>query len=181
MRYFKKIAGERVYLSPMNVDDVEIKTKWLNDFEVSGHLGQYRDMISLAGEKKWIEEAVISSTEQHYSIVLQDGDVLIGSIGLMEINHICRRATVGLFIGEAEKRGKGYGAEALRLILDYGFKMLNLHNIMLNVHSDNPQGIACYKKVGFKEFGRRHEARYGNGQYFDVVYMEILDTEFYQK
>jgi len=94
------------------------------------------------------------------------------------IEHIHRRATLGLFIGDAEQRGKGYGTEAIRLLLSYGFNILNLHSIMLVVHADNPKGLACYKKVGFKEFGRRRESRMKAGRYIDLIYMDILSTEF---
>ena len=177
MRYFKKITGERIYLSPMNKDDVEIYTKWMNDAEVSVNLGQYTKMITLNSEQKNLES--MTSDGQNFAIILND-DTLIGNISLFEIDNISRKATVGLFIGEKENRGKGYGTEALRLILNYGFKMLNLHNIMLLVHSDNEQGIACYKKAGFREFGRQREAKFKNGHYFDVVYMDILHTEFYR-
>ena len=177
MRYFKKITGERIYLSPMNKDDAEIYTKWMNDAEVSVNLGQYTKMITLNSEQKNLES--MTSDGQNFAIILND-DTLIGNISLFEIDNISRKATVGLFIGEKENRGKGYGTEALRLILNYGFKMLNLHNIMLLVHSDNEQGIACYKKAGFREFGRQREAKFKNGHYFDVVYMDILHTEFYR-
>ena len=176
MRYFKKILGERIYLSPINIDDVEVYTKWLNDFNVSGNLGNYRMMISLTSEKKILEE--LTSEGHNYAIILAKDDTLIGNVGLMGIDNINRVATVGLFIGETENRGKGYGGEALRLILDFGFNTLNLHNIMLNVNSDNEQGIACYKKVGFKEFGRRSEAVYKDGKYIDLLYMEILDADY---
>ena len=176
MRYFKKVQGERLYLSPMNTDDAEIYTKWMNDFNVSGNLGNYRSMISLHNEKKALEE--MASEGHNFAIVLNDSNTLIGNISLMDVDGIHRSATVGLFIGEAEKRGKGYGTEALRLIVGYGFKILNLHNIMLLVHSDNEQGYACYKKAGFKEFGRRRESQFKNGRYVDDIYMEILDADF---
>ena len=133
-------------------------------------------MISLDGERKALEH--MAGEGQNFAIVLLDEDTLIGNISLMELDHIGRRATAGLFIGEAGHRGKGYGAEALRLILDYGFRTLNLHNIMLTVHADNSQGMACYQKVGFREFGRRREAIFKDGRYVDHVYMEILDHEF---
>jgi RimJ/RimL family protein N-acetyltransferase len=177
MRYFKKISGERIYLSPINTGDVETYTKWLNDFEVSGNLGNFRQLISLNAEQKALEG--MAGKGQHYSIVLQDGDVMIGGVSFNETDHISRKAEIGLFIGEAEYRNKGYGAEALRLMLDFGFQTLNLHNVMLLVHSDNERAMACYKKVGFREFGRRREAKYKNGRYIDVIYMDLLDTEFY--
>ena len=177
MRYFKKIKGDRIYLSPINKDDVEIYTKWLNDIDVSGNLGLYKQLITLNNEEKILDR--ITSEGHNYAIVLNDSDTLIGNIGFNEIDNISRRASVGLFIGEKENRSKGYGAEALRLILNYGFKTLNLHNVMLMVHSDNERAIACYKKVGFREFGRRREVKYKNGRYIDVVCMDILDGEFY--
>ena len=176
MRYFKKIVGERVYLSPINKDDFEIYTKWLNDYAVSGGLGNYRQMLSLNREQKILED--LTAEGHNYAIVRIEDDTLIGNAGLAEIDHINRRATIGLFIGEAENRGKGYGSEALRLLVDFGFKFLNLHNIMLHVHSDNVQGIACYKKVGFREFGRRRDAIFKDGKYFDDVHMEVLAVDF---
>ena len=178
MRYFKKIIGERIYLSPINIDDAEVYTKWMNDYEVSGSLGNFGQMITLSSEKSMLEK--LTAEGQNFAIVLLENDRLIGNIGIMYIDHINRKAEVGLFIGEPENRSMGYGAEALRLALKYGFETLNLHNIMLHVHSDNQRAIACYKKVGFREFGRRREAVFKNGNYFDLIHMEILDTD-YQK
>ncbi|MCL2079755.1 MAG: GNAT family N-acetyltransferase [Oscillospiraceae bacterium] len=172
MKYFKKIAGDRIYLSPINLDDLEMYTKWMNDVEVVSNLGNYHRMLSLSNEMSALEK--LTKDDQNYAIILNDGDLLIGGVGLAEINHIYRTATVGIFIGEAEHRGKGFGTEAMRLIVEYGFKTLNLHNIMLTVHSDNMRAIASYKKAGFAEFGRRHESRYLDGRYVDTLYMEVL-------
>jgi len=178
MRYFKKLIGERVYLSPVNKDDVEIYTKWLNDEGVAVNLGQYAKVITLNSEQKFLEE--MTSDGYNFAIVKND-NTLIGNISLFDINHISRSATTGLFIGESENRGKGYGTEALRLVLEFGFNALNLHNVMLNVYSDNEQAIACYKKVGFTEFGRRRESVFKCGRYVDDVNMDILATEFLEK
>ena len=176
MRYFPKIVGERLYLSPINTDDVAQYTKWLNDPDVADHLGFYRQMISLGNEKEALER--LSKEGHSYAIILKNTDTLIGNIGLLDIEHIHRRATLGLFIGDAGHRGKGYGAEAIRLLLNYSFNILNLHNIMLLVHADNTQAISCYKKVGFREIGRRREARIKDRCFIDLVYMDILDSEF---
>lgn len=175
MRYFKKITGERVYLSPINPDDYEIYTKWLNDPEVALTLGIHMKVMSLPMEKMALEELAKSYT---FAIVRREDDMLLGNIGFHEIQHEKRKTTLGLFIGEAENRGKGYGAEAIRLLLDFGFNTLNMHNIGLTTHSDNERGIACYKKVGFKEYGRRREAMYKNGKYCDIICMDILENEF---
>ena len=176
MKYFKKIIGERLYLSPINKSDVETYTKWLNDYDVAAGLGMYRQMISLAAEEKILES--LAAEGHNYAIVLQESDVLIGNIGFCNIKQHNRSAEVGLFVGDKENRGKGYGAEALRLILDYGFKTLNYHNVMLHVNSDHEMAIRCYRKVGFKEIGRRREAKFKDGKHIDDVMMDVLSTEF---
>lgn len=177
MKYLQKMVGRRLYLSPIHADDAEIYLKWMNDEAVASHYGQYAWLVSSKNDLKWLLEP--DSDIHRYAIVLLEGDTLIGSISLQNINHLHRNAFIGLFIGEAEYRGKGYGAEAIRLILEYGFKTMNLHNIMLSVHADNIAGISCYKKVGFQEAGRRREWVFKNGKYIDVIYMDLLAREFF--
>lgn len=176
MKYFRKMVGERLYLAPINPDDGVTFVKWLNDEAVAKDFGQYTRLVSSQSDLQWLFEP--SSGVHRYSIVLNDGDALIGHISLHDINHLNRNAFLGIFIGEQEHRGKGYGAEAIRLILGFGFNTMNLNNIMLSVHADNLAGIACYKKVGFREVGRRREWVFKNGKYIDVIYMDILAREF---
>ena len=177
MRYFKKICGERLYLSPINEEDAEIYAKWMNDYSVSSNLTMYAKVINLSFEREALKR--LASQEHNYAIVLNRKETLIGNISLMDIDNINRTATLGLFIGEDDNRNQGYGSEALRLILNYGFQTLNLHNIMLFCYSDNEQALGCYKKAGFREFGRRREAKFKDGTYIDIIYMEILVSRFF--
>ena len=177
MRYFRKIVGERLYLSPFDADDVEIYTKWaewMNDRLVADYFGGYHNLVSLEIAKKTIAEL----KGYRFAIILTDGDVLIGHVSIHDVDHLNRNAFLGIFIGEEGHRNKGYGAEAVRLALDYGFKTLNLHTVMLSVHADNDAAVACYKKIGFTETGRRREWVYKNGKYIDKIYMGILAREF---
>lgn len=176
MKYYKKIIGKRIYLSPINTDEVDSYLKWMNDKAVADHFGQYPRVISSKSDMKWLYEP--GSDMHRYAIVLLDGDVLIGSISLHNIDHLHRSAFIGIFIGDEEQRSKGYGAESIRLILNYGFRTMNLHSIMLTVHADNDAGIACYKKAGFREVGRLPECIFKNGKYIDKIYMSILEHEF---
>jgi RimJ/RimL family protein N-acetyltransferase len=176
MKYFKKLVGENVYLSPVNPDDAEQYTKWLNDPEVTDWIGGTATVCSLPSERRFLEK-ITEDGSYVFAIVRSGDDALLGNIGLHELNHISRRATLGIFIGEAENRSRGYGAEAMRLLLGYGFDTLNLHNIMLSVHADNARAIRCYEKVGFRECGRRREGKYAHGKYIDILSMDILETE----
>ena len=147
MKLFKKLIGENIYLSPTTVDEeiLEKFTKWLNDFKITDYTGRSACIMTVEGEKKWFENQN-ANTDQIFFIVRAEGDKVIGSIGLHGIDHISRTATFGIFIGEESGRNKGYGTEALRLILDYGFNYLNLNNIKLDVMEFNDRAIACYKK-----------------------------------
>jgi RimJ/RimL family protein N-acetyltransferase len=179
MKYFKKIAGERVYLSPINPADLEIYTKWLNDREISDRLGDGCLMINLETEKKWIEDA-LKNGDHSYAIVLNETDELLGNIGLFEVKQMYGTATVGLFIGESENRGKGYGTEALKLLTGYAFDVLNLRNIMLCVYEFNEAAYKSYLKAGFKEMGKRRKAYYLNNKYHDIIYMDITREDWYK-
>ena len=178
MRYYRKMIGERLYLSPVSTDDAEKYIKWMNDEAMAVDFNQYSGVVATKNDLKWLFEP--QNGIQRYAIVLLDGDVLIGGIALQNIDHLSRSAFFGIFIGEEEHRGKGYGTEAIRLIVHYGFKTLNLNNISLSVHVENHAAIACYKKVGFKEYGRRRECWFRNGKYLDAIYMDMLAREFEQ-
>jgi len=177
MPYFEKIPGERIYLSPMNPDDAELYVKWLSDIEVTRWLSSTGSVYSLPAERAYLENAVKDTNNYQFAIILREGDRLIGNIGLMDVQQINRRATLGLFIGEAEDRSKGYGSEAIRLLLGFGFNWLGLRNIDLHVNSDNARAIACYKKAGFREYGRRHGAVFADGRWYDDVLMEALAAQ----
>ena len=176
MKYFKKIVGDRIYLSPRNSEDVEIFTEWLNDFETTDYLAMSGTLTTLDGEKKYLEKN--NSAEASFVIVTIDDDKMIGTVSLENINHINRCATLGIFIGDKDFRSKGYGTEAIKLILEYGFKYLNLKNIKLDLIEFNERALNCYKKCGFKECGRRRKCKFVDGNYYDSIEMDILDEEF---
>lgn len=174
--YYKKLVGKNIYLSPRTVDDAEQFTEWVNDFRTTDYLGMSGKIMTLEKEKEFLEKHI--GDEATFNIVTLDEDKLIGSISLENIDHFNRRGTLGIFIGDIEEREKGYGTEAIRLILDYGFNYLNLNNIKLDVMEFNERAIACYKKCGFKEIGRRRKSEFLDGKYYDRISMDILKEEF---
>jgi len=176
MRYFKKIVGERLYLSPVDSEDVEIYAEWMNDLETTINLTTAPKVISLDKEREVLAEMTKGGC--NFAIVRDEDDALLGNCGLLGVDQLQRTAELGIFIGEKEERGKGYGTEALRLLLDYAFNLLNLHSIYLRVRSFNEPAVRSYEKVGFKIIGRRRECVLICGEYYDEIYMDILDHEF---
>ena len=175
---FKKMSGERLFLSPLCQEDAAVYAAWMNDANIARYLGPFDKLITAKGAEKGLLEP--PEDTQRYAIVLHDSDRFIGIITLKQINHLNRSATLSIVIGDAANHSKGYGAEAIRLLLEYAFKWLNLSNILLKVHAPNLAAIACYQKVGFREIGRRTASEYVDGEYLDDVYMEILPEMFYR-
>ncbi len=179
MKYFKKIVGERIYLSPINSEDYEKYTEWLNNFEIAKGINQYTNIISLNGEREWLENA--SKSKYNFAIVNKSNDKLMGNISLMNVQEIDRTAELGIFIGDEENLSCGYGTEAIMLLLDYAFNFANLNNVMLKVYDFNKRAIKAYEKCGFKTFGIWKKSHYFDGEYSDEIFMNILKDDFNKK
>lgn len=174
--YFKKLIGEMVYLSPMNPEDCEKYAEWINDIEVSSNLGLVKKQINEFIEREMLQN--LSKQEFNFAIVDKKNDEAIGSVGLFQIDYINRSAEVGIFIGNKNYWGKGYGSDALNLMLDFTFNILNFNSVKLKTYSYNSRAINCYKKVGFKEVGALREGKIIAGEKYDIIVMDILSNEF---
>ena len=180
MKYFKKIIGDRIYLSPKSTYDGDIEkfTEWMNDFEITDYIGRTSEIVTLMGEKEYLENISKNRENKNFNIIDLNNDNLIGTIDLSKFNWVERSAVLGIFIGDKEFRNNGYGTEAINLLLEYGFKYLNLHSIRLNLISINERAHRCYLKCGFKDTGYSREQIFLNGKYYDKLYMDILEDEF---
>ncbi|MDR0388239.1 MAG: GNAT family N-acetyltransferase [Treponema sp.] len=174
--YFKKLVGKKCYLSPMDENDAEKFTEWLNDLELMINLQIYNSVFNVENERRLLSDL---SKEQNYSIIDFENDELIGTCGLLDIDHLNQTAETGIFIGNKNYLNKGFGSEALTLLLDYGFKALNLNNIMLKVYSFNKRAIKSYEKVGFKIIGNRRNALRRGKETYNVIFMDIVEKDFY--
>jgi RimJ/RimL family protein N-acetyltransferase len=105
----------------------------------------------------------------------------IGNCGLHNIDWKNRVTEVGIMIGEKEYQGKGYGTEAMELLLKYGFETVNLNRIQLHVYDFNIRAIKSYTKIGFIEEGRMRQAQFKNGKYCDMILMSMLHEEWLKK
>ncbi len=131
MQYFKKLVGDRIYLSPQGTSDEEVEkfTQWMNDFQVTDFTGRSGQIVTLPGEKEYLENSAKNTENRKFDIIDLNENKLIGTIGLEQFNWINRSAILGIFIGDQDFRSNGYGTEAIKILLEYGFKYLNLHSI----------------------------------------------------
>lgn len=105
-----------------------------------------------------------------------DGEC-IGQICLKSIRWINHKAEISLFI-KKDKQSRGYGLQALRSIIDFGFRRLNLYRLEGEVIENNLASLALLKKTGFTEEGRLREAKYVNGNYYDLLRFGLLRKEY---
>ena len=174
-RYFKAIVGEKVYLSPVNPEDAEKYVEFLSDLKVGVPLGAFRGPQSILRERKFLEK--MAEKGQHFAIIDNKTNELLGNCSLESFGGPHRTADLGIFL-KKEAHGKGYGKEAIQLLLSHGFSFLNLNCIALTVFEFNERAISVYKKIGFKEMGKRRAHLYLHGKYYDTLLFDILESEF---
>jgi len=176
----KFLAGTKVYLRPVNLEDAEAYYHLLFDSEVRRLTGTQRHFTK-EQIARYIEDKSQDSSSVLLLIALQESDQLIGDIAIQGIDRANRSAGIRISIDHSDHQGKGYGQEALQLMLDYGFGVLNLHRIELEVFTYNPRAIHVYEKIGFVREGIRREALFYNHQYHDAIIMSILEKEYRDK
>ncbi len=170
-----KLVGERVILRPLKVSDAERFVKWFNDPAVHRFLA--RRKLKLKEERAWIRSIPKKKDQIHFAIDTREG-VHIGSVGLNEINRRDNYAVFCIVIGDKRYWSKGYGTEAMKLIVDHGFRRLKLHRIELDVYDYNARGIKLYRRLGFKMEGKKRERVFWKGKYYDEFQMGILRNEW---
>jgi RimJ/RimL family protein N-acetyltransferase len=165
---------ENVYLRALELSDLEKTWKWHNDSGLYQMLVAPFRYVSRTAEEEWIRRKMAySQTEFQLAICLKENNQHIGNINLRNIDLVSRLAEVGIFITEPEHWSKGYGQEAMRLLLRHAFDDLGLRRVYLTVFEDNHRAIRSYEKCGFVVEGRLRKHAYKCGQFKDLIFMGI--------
>ncbi|WP_245948081.1 GNAT family N-acetyltransferase [Paenibacillus sambharensis] len=171
------LAGNQVYLRPIELADTDWYFNTLYDAETRRLTGTQKH-FSREQIGRYIEGKAGDSSSVLLLIALCSDNTLIGDIAIQDIDPTNRNANIRIAINSPGNQGKGYGSEALRLMLGYGFGVLNLHRIELNVFAYNEHAMRVYEKVGFKREGVQRDALFYNHRYHDSILMSMLEDEF---
>ncbi|ABR31666.1 acetyltransferase [Thermosipho melanesiensis] len=174
------IEGKFVRLREYKREDLEKARAFINNFEIKKNLILGIPFpLRVEDEIKWYEE-INPHSEKSYSfaIELKEIEEYIGGCGIFNINWKNSFCEVGIFLGP-EYLSKGYGAEAMKLLVNFIFTEMNLNKVRLSVFSFNKRAIRSYEKVGFKKEGVLREEIYRDGKYWDVIVMGILKREWF--
>jgi RimJ/RimL family protein N-acetyltransferase len=176
----KFLCGNRVYLRPVEKDDLRQLYIWNNDPELRGLTGEVFP-TSHASLEEFQAKGQSDVSRVWFGIVLQENDQLIGEAGLLRMFPAWRTADLSIIIGDKEAWNKGYGSDGMELLLDYAFGYLNYHRIAIGVVGSNTRALRFYEKVGFKREGLQRDGYYYNHKYEDFVMMSILEDEYREK
>jgi RimJ/RimL family protein N-acetyltransferase len=174
-------TGKLVRMAALMPEDRTAFALWSNDSEFLRLLDstparpRRPDYFAWSDKQEWRKEEW-----RHFDFSLRTlaDDKLIGFVEL-EVDWPNRAGVVGIGIGERAYQSKGYGSDALRVLLGYAFRELNLYRVGLNVFSYNTRAIRAYEKVGFTHEGTLRAALYRDGQHYDLLYMSVLRPEWF--
>ena len=173
------LQGEKVLLRALRREDLPRLCVFNNDLEVElaggGDPPFPQSLERLQAE--FDSEAAKGGRNGPAFAIEADGQ-LIGQCALFQFDEVAHTAMLGIGIGDKSYWGRGYGGEAIRLLLDYAFRLRNLRRVWLSVNSTNERAIRAYRACGFVEEGRLRQHVWSNGAYIDLVYMGLLRTEW---
>ncbi|ANS75073.1 hypothetical protein AWM70_11045 [Paenibacillus yonginensis] len=174
-----EIVGDRILLRYAKQEDLADYTAFLEDKEMLYLTGSTAVSFTPEQNAAWLERIAQPGKDRvDFMIVPKDSGRLIGEVVLNDIDWDNSSANIRIAIGQAQARGKGYGQEAMRRMVEYGFRELGLHRIHLGVYSFNPRALHVYEKIGFKHEGVERDALYQDGKYHDMIRMSMLEHEF---
>lgn len=152
------------------------------------HDSEYWRLIANGPAHPWTREGVRKHIQKEiekedprnifFAVHALDDERVIGEIGLDGISYTHGESFVGIGIGERELWGKGYGTDAMNVMLRYAFTELNLHRVSLTVFEYNPRAIRSYEKCGFRVEGHARETFQREGRRWDLIFMGILRDEW---
>src|SRR5262245_3742181 len=173
------LEGDNVALGPLRTDLADTYRRWLHDLDVRAGL-MNPSIVGLEAEEDWIRATNAKCAEREpevaaFTLYDRRDHEPVGTSSLFEIQWRMRRATFGILLGT--RRGSGLGTEATRLVLDWGFNVLGLSSIMLEVLPHNLAAIGAYEKAGFQRIGLRRDAVPEMGRAGDVLLMDAVRSE----
>ena len=173
------LRGTKVILRAVAREDLPRLWAFANDLEVELAGGgdppvprSYEQMV------KEFEREASAPPRDRTNFAMEADGACVGTCGLFNIDRNTGHAELGIGIGDKEYWGRGYGREAVALLLDYAFRLRNLRRVWLEVHAENGRAMRAYRSCGFVEEGRMREHVWLGGRYVDNVIMGVLRTEW---
>lgn len=173
------LVGKKVRLTAFSKDDLPAMRVWYQNADFIRRLeGQSAAPKTHTDLESWLDSNQKDPHDFLFAVRRLEDDSLLG---LVHLNGILLNQQVGwlaIGLGDSAERGKGYGEEALTLLIDFAFRELNLRRVQLTVFGYNKPAIALYEKLGFQREGAFREFLHRDGQLFDMFLYGLLRREW---
>ena len=173
----EQLKGKTVFLRVLAITDLEVLLRIENNtafWSLSDVTNPFSEQMML----QYLESAQLDIQEvkqQRFAICETESKEIIGFVELFDFDSLHKRVGVGIIIEETAKRNKGYGAEALGLLLKYVKEQLALHQVYANVLEDNMPSVALFEKCDFQRVGLKKEWRCIEGVFKnEILYQKII-------
>jgi RimJ/RimL family protein N-acetyltransferase len=174
----QKLVGERIELRRHARENYRLYGEWYADPEIWRLTSWSASPLSPSAVERLFEDRERSPTDDSFAIHLKGEEEPIGVISLMNISEANDSAELSVIVGHPEDRHQGYGAEAIALLLSYGFEDLGLNRVGLSVFEFNEDAISTYEKLGFRREGRLRKALKRDDAFYDAILMGISRSEW---
>ncbi|WP_159021230.1 GNAT family N-acetyltransferase [Formosa sp. L2A11] len=171
------LKGEHIYLRGLEPEDLDYIHKVEND-ESIWELSNTQTPYSRYLIKQYLEQAHLDIYEvKQLRLVISDyEDNTIGLIDIFDFDFRNRKAGVGILINDVEKREKGYGSQALSLLVNYCFVQLQLHQVYCNISEENKASLKLFTNQGFQNVGLKKDWNFVNGTYKNEFLFQLINS-----
>lgn len=174
-----QINGQKVVLRLMEEEDTASIIKWRNHKRVSDHF-IYREAFTQEGHENWIRTMINTGKAVQFIICEKEDLRPVGSVYYRDIDEDKKEAEYGIFIGEDDAAGKGYGSETAKLAVAYAFDKMGMERLILRVFADNVAAVKSYEKAGFAKVCDLYGVECSDGEKKDMILMDIKKGGSYE-
>ena len=171
------LIGTRIYLRPLEREDLPTLVKWGAYSEVQTALDLFYRLPDRSTEEVFLDRVKIDENDVALGIMEKAADVLQGFIGLNRMDFKNSHIQLGFFLAEQSPKTEEYEVEAVHLIAKYAFEALNMNRIWLHVDASDNHAIQRLEKAGFRHEATLRQDRYSDAGYLDTVVIGMLREE----
>jgi UDP-4-amino-4,6-dideoxy-N-acetyl-beta-L-altrosamine N-acetyltransferase len=163
----------QINLRALKKSDSNLILNWMKNEKLRYLIGTVYPITELEHEN-WFQNRMLEKDNRMFVIDL-DNKKSIGIVGFKNLDWVNRNSELFIYIGDEEYWGKGYGTQALELIIKFAFNKLNLHMLYLEVFSYNKNATKTYERLGFKQDGILRQSKFQDGKYYDKIIMSKIN------
>ncbi|MGL4656562.1 MAG: GNAT family N-acetyltransferase [Sarcina sp.] len=174
-------TGNKVILRSYKEEDLWLAHKYINDYGITKYLALDAIFpVSIDHEEEFLKKASEINSEMTYNFAIESLETgeYIGGCGINKTDLKNRNCTIGIFIGDRDLWGQGYGTDSMEVLIHFIFNELNFEKIKLSLYSFNDRALKCYANLGFVEEGRLKKEIFREGKYHDVILMAMFREDY---